>query len=396
MSLEQALPIHGLVRQKQTNGKAEKPIFGRTPSQTRGFFERNNILKVLPVCCSVNRLMKPRAIDLFSGCGGLTLGLKQAGFRVVGAVEIDPLAVETYQANHKKVFVWEKDIRKLSVRKVRKHLDLKPGQLDLLAGCPPCQGFSTMTTLNGKHSSNDARNDLVFQFLRFVRGLKPKAVMLENVPGLTKDARIEKVVATLKRMGYLCQYKVLDAADYGVPQRRRRFILVGGLGTEIAFGETARKKRTVREAFARLGIGAKNDPLHNLPENRSAKVMERIRAVPKNGGSRLALGKEHQLACHDKCDGFKDVYGRMAWDTVSPTITGGCFNPSKGRFIHPTEDRAISMREAALLQSFPANYYFSDKKGKCSIAQMIGNALPPEFIRRHASAVFNRLRETQN
>jgi DNA (cytosine-5)-methyltransferase 1 len=330
---------------------------------------------------------KPKAIDLFSGCGGLTLGLKQAGFRVVAAVEIDPLAVETYQANHKNVFVWEKDITKISVRQVRKQLGLKPGQLDLLAGCPPCQGFSTLTTLNGNRGMNDIRNDLVFQFLRFVRGLRPKAVMMENVPGLAKDARIQKLVAALERMGYRCNYNVLDAADYGVPQRRRRFILVGGFGKEIPFGKTARKRRTVREAFALLGNRAKIDQLHKLPETRSSEVMERIRAVPKNGGSRFALGDEHQLDCHRKCSGFKDVYGRMAWDTVSPTITGGCFNPSKGRFLHPTKNRAISMREAALLQSFPVNYFFPFKRGKTPIAQMIGNALPPEFIRRHARKI---------
>jgi DNA (cytosine-5)-methyltransferase 1 len=117
---------------------------------------------------------RPKAIDLFSGCGGLTLGLKQAGFRVIGAVEINLLAVDTYKANHKRVHVWEKDICKLSVAEVKRKFDLKPGQLDLLAGCPPCQGFSTITTLNGKYRSKDPRNDLVFQFMRFVRGLRPK------------------------------------------------------------------------------------------------------------------------------------------------------------------------------------------------------------------------------
>lgn len=337
-------------------------------------------------------MKKPKAIDLFSGCGGLTLGLAQAGFGVVGAVEIDPLAVETYKANHKHVFVWQKDITKLSVCEVRKRLKIERGQLDLLAGCPPCQGFSTMTTLNGKHGLDDPRNDLVFQFLRFVRGLRPKAVMMENVPGLAKDSRIQKVIAALERMGYRCNHGVLDAANYGVPQRRRRFILVAGLGENIPFGKTARKRRTVREAFARLTQAAAGDQLHNLPERRTAKVMERIRSIPKNGGSRLDLGAEHQLECHRKCTGFKDVYGRMAWDDVSPTITGGCFNPSKGRFIHPTEDRAISMREAALLQSFPNDYFFSTTKGKGSVAQMIGNALPPEFIRRHAEEIRKRLR----
>jgi DNA (cytosine-5)-methyltransferase 1 len=119
--------------------------------------------------------------------------------------------------------------------------------------------------------------------------------------------------------------------------------------------------------------------------------MDRIKRIPKDGGSRTDLGKEHQLKCHQNNDGFKDVYGRMAWDKPSPTITGGCFNPSKGRFLHPEEDRAISMREAALLQSFPSDYTFSLSRGKIAVAQMIGNALPPEFIRRHAQALLKSL-----
>ena len=140
-------------------------------------------------------MKRPVAIDLFSGCGGLTLGLKQAGFRVLGAVEIDALAVETYRANHKSVVVWPEDIRKVNPRQVMRRLGLRKGELDLLAGCPPCQGFSTMATLNGKRGKDDPRNDLVFQFVRFVRQMAPKAVMLENVPGLAKDARISRVRA---------------------------------------------------------------------------------------------------------------------------------------------------------------------------------------------------------
>ena len=337
----------------------------------------------------------PTAIDLFSGCGGLTLGLKQAGFRVIGAVELDPLAVETYQSNHKRVRVWSQDICDLSIAEVMRKLKLRRGQLDLLAGCPPCQGFSTMTTLNGRHDTNDARNDLVFQFVRFVRGLRPKAVMMENVPGLAKDGRIEQVVAELEAMGYHCTRDVLDAANYGVPQRRRRFILVAGRRRKISFGRPARKKRTVKEAFQKLGPRAKTDPLHNLPETRSEKVKALIRRIPRDGGSRLDMGDEHQLECHRKCDGFKDVYGRMAWNDVSPTITGGCCNPSKGRFLHPTKHRAITLREAALLQTFPPSYFFSLQRGKFPAAQMIGNALPPEFIRRHAEQIFEALAKSR-
>lgn len=336
-------------------------------------------------------MKQPKAIDLFSGCGGLTLGLTQAGFRVVGAVEIDPLAVETYRANHRSVFIWNEDIRRISAAAVMRRLKIKRGQLDLLAGCPPCQGFSTMTTLNGR-VGQDERNDLVFQFLRFVRVLRPKAVMMENVPKLAKNHRFKTLRSKLQTLGYEVKHDVLDAANYGVPQRRRRLIMIAGKGLEIPFGKAAQTKRTVRQAFQKIGIRlAKTDALHNLPEDRSKKVKELIRQIPHNGGSRLDLGLKHQLKCHKKCDGFKDVYGRMAWDKVAPTITGGCFNPSKGRFLHPTKDRAISMREAALLQSFPPNYFFPISRGKTPVAQMIGNALPPEFIRRHAAQIRNHL-----
>ena len=336
-------------------------------------------------------MKNPRAIDLFSGCGGLTLGLTQAGFRVVGAVENDPLAVETYKANHKRVVVWEQDIRKLNAAEVMRRLKIKRGQLDLLAGCPPCQGFSTLTTLNGR-IGQDEQNNLVFEFLRFARAMRPKAVMLENVPKLAKNRRFKELRDKLQKLGYEINYAVLNAANYGVPQRRRRLILVAGRGAKIPFGSPARRKRTVREAFAKLGWRARKDPLHNLPENRSNKVKELIREIPRNGGSRLDLGKKRQLECHQKCDGFKDVYGRMAWNEVSPTITGGCCNPSKGRFLHPTKNRTITLREAALLQTFPPNYFFSLERGKFPAAQMIGNALPPEFIKRHAKRIRRRIK----
>ena len=245
-----------------------------------------------------------------------------------------------------------------------------------------------MTTLNGKRPRRDPRNNLVLEFIRFVRGLKPKAIMLENVPGLETDRRMNEVRRVLRQLGYECNSGVLDAADYGVPQRRRRFILLAGRKAKIPFAEPAQAKKTVRAAFAKLDKGrARKDPLHLLGETRSAKVTALIRSIPRNGGSRLDLGEHRQLDCHRNCDGFKDVYGRMAWDDVSPTITGGCCNPSKGRFLHPTKNRCITLREAALLQTFPPTYFFSTKRGKFPAAQMIGNALPPEFIRRHAKAV---------
>jgi DNA (cytosine-5)-methyltransferase 1 len=338
-------------------------------------------------------MAKPTAIDLFSGCGGLTLGLKQAGFRVIGAVEISELAVKTYKKNHKRVQIWQKDIQKLTVREVMETLNLEPGELDLLAGCPPCQGFSTIPSLNGKKAIRDKRNDLIFEFMRFVRVLRPKAVMMENVPGLAKNRRIKKVLRQLRHLGYQTNYGVLNAADYAVPQRRRRFILLAGQGRVIPFARQARSRPVVRDAFQKLGKRAKYDPLHNYKERRTEKVNRLIRRIPRDGGSRLDQSERYQLKCHKNFDGFKDIYGRMSWDDVAPTITTGCFNPSKGRFLHPTKHRAVTLREAALLQSFPRSYFFSLERGRILAAEMIGNALPPEFIRRHARAIAQSLRE---
>lgn len=325
------------------------------------------------------------AVDLFCGCGGLTLGLKQAGFRVLGGVDIDSLAVESYRVNHGDIFVWEMDIRNLPVSELMDQLELEKGELDLLAGCPPCQGFSSIRTLNGSKQNNDDRNNLIFEFLRFVNELEPKAVMMENVPGLIKDWRMNVFCNELDKLGYRITYGVLDAADYGVPQRRKRMILLAGKFGKINFALPEARKRTVREAIGHLPPpGESGDPIHDLPEKRSQRIMNIIKRIPKNGGSRTDLDPDEQLECHKRCNGFKDVYGRMAWDDVAPTITGGCVNPSKGRFLHPEQDRAITLREAALLQSFPPDYYFSLRRGKYPAAVLIGNALPPEFIKRHA------------
>jgi DNA (cytosine-5)-methyltransferase 1 len=296
------------------------------------------------------------------------------------------LAVETYKANHRGVKVWQTDIRSLTAAKVKHRLRLRKGNLDLLAGCPPCQGFSTMTTLNGKRRVDDPRNDLVLEFVRFVRELMPKTVMMENVPGLAQDDRIETMRRTLEGLGYTCEYRVLDAADYGVPQRRRRLIFLAGRAGPVAFARREKCRRTVRQALKHLTHRiALADPLHKIGEKRSRKVRRLIQRIPKDGGSRTDLGKRSQLACHKECDGFKDVYGRMAWDEVAPTITSGCVNPSKGRFLHPEENRCITLREAALLQTFPPDYLFSLRRGKFPAAEMIGNALPPAFVKAHAS-----------
>jgi DNA (cytosine-5)-methyltransferase 1 len=287
------------------------------------------------------------------------------------------------------------DIGVVSPRGLRLELRLERGDLDLLAGCPPCQGFSTLRTRNGSRRNRDARNGLVHEMTRFAREFLPRAIMMENVPRLMRHSSFKDLCKELRALGYQINVAVKDAAHFGVPQRRRRLILLAGLGFDIALAKETDQIVTVRKAIGEISRYALNrDALHNLPERRSDKVAALIRDIPKDGGSRLDLPRRRQLSCHRKSDGFRDIYGRMAWEKVTPTITSGCFNPSKGRFLHPQEDRAISMREAAILQSFPPNYSFPINRGKEAIALMIGNALPPEFIRRHALQIKRALKSS--
>jgi DNA (cytosine-5)-methyltransferase 1 len=328
------------------------------------------------------------AVDLFSGCGGLSVGLRQAGFKVAAAVEIDEKAQQTYELNHPKVTLYKQDIRKLDAAQVLKDVGLAPGELDLLAGCPPCQGFSRLRTKNQKTAVQDDRNNLVAHFLRFAAVMKPKTIMLENVPSLAKDGRFTRMRNGLTKLGYELIFCVLDASDYRVPQRRRRLIMLASKVHTPVLAAKARSKVTVRQALRGVEAPSKSkDKLHGLGERRSQGVKDLIKLIPKNGGSRSDLGEEHQLECHKRNDGFYDVYGRMSWDDVSPTITSGCHNPSKGRFLHPSFNRTITLREAALLQGFPKGYRFDVSHGKEAIGLMIGNALPPPFIAAHAGAL---------
>lgn len=334
------------------------------------------------------------AIDLFSGCGGLTSGLKKAGFKVLAGVESEALEAETYRINHPEVKLWQIDIRQLDASEVACNLGLPPEGLDLVAGCPPCQGFSSMRTLNGRHKITEPRNDLIFDFLRFVQHLRPKAVLMENVPGLEYDSRFTILCEELESLGYRTQSRILNTVDFEVPQKRRRLVLLAGKKRSIPFAVPIDQRQTVRDTISDLPLpGASGDPLHDLAERRSSRVMEIIRSIPPDGGSREDLPPHLRLECHKRFDGFKDVYGRMKWDAPSPTITGGCVNPSKGRFLHPDQDRAITLREAALLQTFPADYQVSLRKGKYRAALMIGNALPPNFVYHQANEIARQLEQ---
>ena len=336
--------------------------------------------------------MKRIAVDLFSGVGGLTCGLEGAGFDVIGAIELDDLAAEGYRLNHPSVKLLQKDIRKIRVAEFMREIDVVPGELDLLAGCPPCQAFSTLRSLNGGRRVRDKMSrDLIFEFMRFVRGLKPRAIMLENVPRLRKDKRLDCVRRELHQLGYHVICDVLNAADYGVPQRRRRMILIASLQAQPTFAPKVRPHRTVRDAIKDVDQWCHDDPLHAKNEKRSERILQMIKKIPIDGGSRRSLPDDVQLKCHQGFDGFKDIYGRMAWGDVAPTLTSGCVNPSRGRFLHPSKHRAITLREAALLQSFPMDYQIPLTRGKYAAARLIGNALPPEFIRRLAAPIHEAL-----
>jgi DNA (cytosine-5)-methyltransferase 1 len=317
--------------------------------------------------------------DLFSGVGGLTSGMHDAGFKTKIAVELEPDAVKGYELNFPETKVIQKDIRKIEVTEVQELLGNQP--LHLLAGCPPCQGFSAIRKLNRKASVRDERNSLVEEYFKMVSELKPLTIMMENVPGLKDYYLFKDIVKRLHKLGYNPKVDVVNVKDYGVPQNRKRLIMVGSLLGNLEIAPGTKEKRTVRSEIEHLPPPDEaNDPLQKIVANHTEKVMERIRLTPKDGGSRKDLPKEYLLDCHSKKNiGFNDVYGRLRWDDYSTTITGGCLNPSKGRFLHPEQDRVITPREAALLQSFPENYRFPTDIPKSSLALLIGNALPPRF-----------------
>jgi DNA (cytosine-5)-methyltransferase 1 len=356
------------------------------------------------------------AIDLFAGCGGLSSGLRAAGFDVLAAIEKDPDAAASYKANHPAVNLYEKDIRQVLPWRVLRALNLRDGEtLDLVAGCPPCQGFTRLTENSGRR---DRRNGLVRQFLRFVRALQPKVCMLENVPGLSKTAKgrryFNELRRGLKEAGYLVSYEVVELADYGVPQFRKRLVLIAARRNAIPIPNATHRNpdlpgksgqrpwKTVRDAIATLP----DPPLRSSVRSGDAVapytwhfardvaplVRRRLKHAQKNGRFRTSLPKALQLACHERRpDGYYDVYGVLDWKMPSPTMTSGCTNASKGRFGHPRQPRPLTATEAAVLQTFPLSYKFKGS-GLESVAAQIGNALPRRFAKVIGRAIIRRLK----
>lgn len=337
--------------------------------------------------------MRLLSIDLFSGIGGLTEGLKEAKFSTELAFEIDEVASKAYSLNHSRTEVITKDIRFVDTNEVKKKL--KGKTIHLLAGCPPCQGFSSIRRLNRSQPVEDDRNTLITEYVRFVEDLMPYTIMLENVPWLALSEPFAAAIKRLNELGYNTDYEVVNVRDYGVPQSRKRLVMVGSRLGEICVAPPTNERTTVRATIGQMPIpDESNDALHKMYSKHSPRIMQLIKDIPHNGGSRKDLGKSRQLKCHQKDKiGFNDVYGRLRWDDYSTTITGGCLNPSKGRFLHPEQDRCISAREASMLQSFPSDYKFPLDAPITKIALMIGNALPPKFCKIQAENIRNHIQQ---
>lgn len=324
------------------------------------------------------------AIDAFAGAGGLSLGLRWAGFDVRAAYDFDRHAVETYRHNLDDRITCA-SAEDLSGDVLMRQAGLQDGECDLLTGGPPCQGFSVQR----RGADVDERNDLVLQFLRQIDEVRPRAFLMENVSGLAgrRGANIlTQFAASARKIGYNLQQTVLDAADYGVPQHRRRLFVVGMTEERtFTFPDPTHSTSdwvTVRTAISDLPVplpaklGPPALPNHQL-DNISDLNRQRISHVPEGGG-RDDIPEALRLPCHrvsvDRA-GHRGVYGRLWWDRPAGTITTKCNSFTRGRFGHPAQDRNITMREAARLQGFPDDYVFLG--GRVEVAHQVGNAVPP-------------------
>jgi DNA (cytosine-5)-methyltransferase 1 len=327
---------------------------------------------------SRRRTRAVKAIDLFCGVGGLTRGLEKAGIDVTLGVDIDPDCEYPYATNNAARFLL-RSVSDLTAAEVIDALDVAP--FTLLAGCAPCQPFSTYQQKGGP---TDDRWHLLRHFGRLAKELEPDLITMENVPNLQKQAVFRKFVTALRRMGFYVVYGVLDCADFGVPQQRQRLVLLASKLGPIELPKPKSARKTVKDAIANLprlkaGEVCKHDPFH-LACELSDLNLRRIRSS-KPGGSWRDWNRKLVADCHKRSTGktYPGVYGRMVWDEPAPTVTTQFFGFGNGRFGHPEQDRAISLREGAILQSFPKGYKFVPRGAPIYIkrvGRLIGNAVP--------------------
>ena len=348
--------------------------------------------------------MKINAVDLFCGVGGLTCGVQQAGINVIAGYDIDPRSQFAYEFNNNARFIL-KDIKKIDSKEIT---NLFPDDTDIkvLMGCAPCQPFSTYSHKYKNNENTLQKMDLLDYFGKQIEYVQPDIVSMENVPQMVNEKVFDKFIQILNDNNYLIDYKVIFAPDYGVPQKRKRLLLLASKLGEIKLIPAQFNKDnypTLRDTIGNLpklkaGDTDLNDPLHRS-RNLSELNMKRIKQS-KPGGTWRDWDEELLLEAYKKKSGasFGSVYGRLEWDKPANTITTQFPGIGNGRFGHPDQDRALSLREGAMLQTFPRDYLFTqpELKGKYPISQValqIGNAVPPKLGEVIGQSILNHLED---
>lgn len=338
--------------------------------------------------------------DFFSGCGGTSQGFSNAGLNPVFALDFDCDASATYKLNFSNTHVENRDIRYFRTNALEPIIKKHKGEPTLFCGCAPCQPF---TRQNTNKPDKDRRINLLNSFGRFVEAYLPDYIFIENVPGfqkLKKDSPLHGFRSQLDRLGYFHKAKIIAVQDYGVPQRRRRLVLIASKVADIDFPkpthgpEANADYSSVREWIGDLPPISAGEEHPDIPNHRAAHLseinLERIKQIPPERDR--SFWPEHlKLDCHKKHNGHSDVYGRMKWDTPASGLTTRCISLSNGRYGHPEQNRAISVREAACLQTFPRNFEFFGSLN--SQARQIGNAVPArlaEVFGKHFSEHWNK------
>lgn len=340
-----------------------------------------------------------KAVDFFCGGGGMSYGIQEAGIKVLAGIDHEIKCKDTYESNIIGAKFINADVFTLIESNLKNQLNLEVNDDDLiLIGCSPCQYWSIINT--DKEKSRKSKN-LLIEFHRFVRYFNPGYVVVENVPGVLRkkqESGLDDFIEWLKSNGYTVHFDIHNVSDYGVPQSRKRFTLIANRVTNIEIKPllASNKKLTVRNiigennGFPRIKPGHKDETTFNhTVAGLSLINLRRLSVIPKDGGTRhgFAGNPELQLPCFEgKDDMFKDTYGRLWWDKPAPTITTKFFSISNGRFIHPEEDRGLSLREGAALQSFPKSYVFKTS-AISDTARLIGNAVPPKYAEMIGMAI---------
>lgn len=335
-----------------------------------------------------------KAIDFFCSGGGMSYGFYQAGIEVIAGIDIDDSCKETFEENLPSSNFIHADVSKLNEAKLEKITGISKNDDNLVfIGCSPCQFW---TILNTDKTKSQKSKNLLHEFLRFVKYFKPGYVVVENVPGILhrkEESGLNKFIKVLEDNKYLVFYEIVNLNNYGVPQSRKRFSLVATrVDQHYIFPQPDKKKGPtvkdfigVNNGFIPINAGHKDlSTFMHTAAALSEKNLDRIQSTPKNGGTRLSWeNSDLQLNAYKKQEKklFPDTYGRMSWDKPSPTITTRFCSLSNGRFGHPEEHRAISLREGATLQTFPFDFIFKTK-GIAHTAKIIGNAVPVEYARR--------------